>query len=608
MKRTIIALALIAGACFQAFSQQQIGLSAPKTPASELRQIIQYIASPELGGRRSGEPGNVKAAEYIANEFRHNEIDPAGDDGTYYQKFTFMASVSPGPHNACSATIGSHTLTFTLDTDFRTLPFSSDTTLNAGVVFVGYGISADSLKFDDYASVSAKGKIAIILRYTPESKSKENRFRAYESLYRKTFIAREKGAIGVIVVTGPEDEEKPGLMKMALDRDFRSAGIPAINLKSTLVDSLIKLAGIKKQLRSIQKEISEGQKPVCFELPRVKIRVQTNMVKEFKSTANVLGYIEGSDPSLKDQIVIVGAHFDHLGMGGEGSGSLKPDTVAIHPGADDNASGTAALLEIAKYLSSERSHLRRSVLLTSFTGEELGLLGSAYYVNHPTYPLQNTVAMINLDMVGRMKDSVLVVEGMGTSAGFEDMVKKENKGSVLKLTLKPDGFGPSDHASFYGKDIPVMFFFTNLHDDYHRPSDTWDKINYAGEAMVVDLADRIVLDLANADARPSFTRVQSSAAQAGGETRGSRVSFGSIPDFASDVQGVKISGTRAESPAAKAGLLAGDIIIKFGGKDIKNLYDFMYVLGDYKPGDEVEVVFVRGGKQMTARAKLVGRQ
>lgn len=607
MKRLLLALSLLAAISCQSIAQNAAP-SDPKTDVAALKRHIRYLASPELQGRRAGEPGNVLAAKYIADQFKEDGLKPAGDSGTYFQKFNFIAAMNPGPNNTCDAEIDDVTLNFAPDVDFRTLPFSADTTMMGRVVFVGYGISSDSLKFDEYANVSVQGKIVIVLRYSPETAVKDGRFRAYESLYRKTFIAREKGAVGVIIVTGPADEDKPGLMKMTLDRDFRSAGIPVINLKSSLADSIMKLAGSRKDLRTIQKEITANMKPASFEIPHLTINVQTNVVKEYRPTANVVGFLEGNDPSLKDQTVILGAHFDHLGMGGEGSGSMKPDTIAIHPGADDNASGSAGLLELARYLSSQRKNLRRSVLLIAFTGEELGLLGSAYYVNHPSYPLSSTIAMINLDMVGRMHDNVLVVEGMGTSPGFEELATKENNRSALKLTLKPDGFGPSDHASFYAKDIPVMFFFTNLHDDYHRPSDTWDKINYTGEATVVDYAARIVRDLVNADAKPSFVRVQSTAAQPGGDSRGTRVFFGSIPDFAGDVVGVKISGTRAGSPAEKAGLVAGDVIVKFGGKDIKNLYDFMYVLGDFKPGDEVEVVFKRAGKEMTGKTKLVGRQ
>jgi hypothetical protein len=295
-------------------------------------------------------------------------------------------------------------------------------------------------------------------------------------------------------------------------------------------------------------------------------------------------------------------------MGGEGSGSLRPDTVAIHHGADDNASGTAGLMEVAQYLAAHRGRLKRSVVFTSFSGEELGVIGSEFYVQHPSLPLDRTVAMLNMDMIGRLKDSLLVVEGMGTSPSFEQLVRSENSDS-LQLRLKPDGYGPSDHASFYGKDLPVMFFFTNLHSDYHRPSDTWEKINYAGEEKVVKLVDRVAEELLNAPERPKFTKVLAASSMGtGGDRQGVRVSLGVVPDYAEEVAGMKISGTRAGSAAEKAGLKGGDILISFGGKSVKNIYDFTYLLGEYKPGDVVKIIVKRGTEEVTLSATLEARK
>ncbi|OLD80939.1 MAG: hypothetical protein AUI33_01440 [Ignavibacteria bacterium 13_1_40CM_2_61_4] len=298
---------------------------------------------------------------------------------------------------------------------------------------------------------------------------------------------------------------------------------------------------------------------------------------------------------------------DHLGMGGEGSGSLSPGTSAIHHGADDNASGTAGLLELAQYFAAHRGELKRTIVLAAFSGEELGLLGSAYYVKNPLFPLDKTIAMLNMDMVGRLRDSVLVVEGMGTSPLWESAVRLENRDS-LALKLKPDGFGPSDHASFYAKDIPVMFFFTNMHSDYHRPSDTWDRINYAGEQKVVELVQRVTASIANAPSRPQFTRAASGPVAGSGDRQGLRVSLGVIPDYSEDVQGLKITGTRSGSPAEKAGMKADDIVIKFDGMDVKNIYDFMRGLEGHKPGDKVTIVVKRGTEVLSLNAVLEARK
>lgn len=318
---------------------------------------------------------------------------------------------------------------------------------------------------------------------------------------------------------------------------------------------------------------------------------------------NVVGIIPGSDPILKDEYIVIGAHFDHLGMGG--AGSLTPDTVAVHHGADDNASGTAGLLEAAEYLSWNRDSLRRSVLIASFSGEELGLLGSNYLVNHPVVPLRSMKVMINMDMVGRMSESKLVVEGIGTSPGFDSLLNALNADSLFDLSLKPDGYGPSDHASFYSKDIPVLFFFTNMHPDYHKPSDTWEKINYDGETQVINYVLDIVRELDRAPSAPAFVKVASSAGE--GDRRPMRVTMGVIPDYADDGGGLKISGVRPEGPAEKAGLLAGDVIVKFGEKTVANIYDYMYVLQEHGPGDVVNVDVKRGEKVLSFKVTLTGR-
>ena len=407
----------------------------------------------------------------------------------------------------------------------------------------------------------------------------------------------------MIVMTGLADDPDAKVIKMTFDRGFGTSGIAAVSISAKLFDNILRTMG--KDLKKIQDGINASKKPNSFELPNVTITMKTELQRVHAETRNIVAYLPGNDPALKDQIVILGAHMDHLGYGGEGSGSLKPDTNAIHPGADDNASGTAGLMEAAQYFASRKSDLKRTMLFLSFSGEELGLLGSDYYVKNPLRPLANSVAMLNMDMIGRLKDSVLVVEGMGTSPQWEAIAKKENADSTFKLKLKPDGFGPSDHASFYGKDIPVIFFFTNLHDDYHRPSDTWDKINYPGEEKVIEYVTRIAMNIDTMSAKPAFTKM---AMPTGSNERGEvHVSLGVIPDFAEDVVGLKITGARAGSAAEAAGLKANDIIIKFGGSDVKNIYYFTYLLGKYKPGDVVEIVVKRGTDEVKLTAKLKGR-
>ena len=561
---------------------------------------MRYLASDSLQGRRAGTPGNVAAADYVASRLREYGLKPAGDAGSYFQKFPFVSGARPGSKNSLTITRGGSAHTFVYDETFRTLAFSSDTSLSGELVFAGYGITDTAQKYDDYAGLDVRGKIVVLLRFSPKGDDPHSPFVLHSSLRAKTFNAREHGATGVIFVTGPLDAEKPELASFSFDQGVSSSGIPVMSLTWAALDSV--LSGDGRSIRSVQEGINGAQQPASFPMTATA-RLETNILKIQDASANVLGVITGSDPALRDEYIVIGAHFDHLGMGGQGS--LVPDTVAVHHGADDNASGTAGLLEIAEYLSSISNSLRRSILIAGFSGEESGLLGSNYFVNHPTIPLNTMRTMINMDMIGRIREKQLVVEGVGTSPGFDSLLKALNRDTLFALTLKPDGFGPSDHAAFYGKDIPVLFFFTNMHTDYHKPSDTWEKLNYEGEAEVIRFVLNIVRELDAADQAPSFVRVASQAPQ--GDQRPMRVSTGAIPDYAYDGAGLKLSGVRADSPAEKAGLLAGDVIVKFRDKTVTNIYDYMYILQELSPGDVVAVQVQRGESIISLTVTVAGR-
>jgi aminopeptidase YwaD len=573
--------------------------STPQITAAEIAKHIKYLASDQLEGRGSGSKGAEAAAQYIANEFRSYGLKPIGDQGTYYQNFDFVAGIKLGDVNNLSFRVASSTVMASVDKDFRPLGFSSSDTFEGGIVFVGYGISDSAKKYNDYAGVDVQGKAVMVLRNAPPSDSTKD-LGQYAGLRYKASKAREFGAKALIVVTGPEDSDTDELMKLTYDNATGNAGLPAINVTRGTVDKL--LGSVHTSVKDLQKAINQTKMPRSMSLPGVSVRLSTDLKEIRKTTKNVVGLLEGNDPSLKDQLIVIGAHYDHLGMGGEGSGSLKPDTVAIHHGADDNASGTAGVLELAQAFADAKNSLKRSILFISFSGEELGLLGSGYYVSHPLIPLNQTVTMVNMDMIGRLNNRALIIYGIGTSAGFEELVKKHNKDSALVLKLIKDGFGPSDHSSFYGKQIPVFHFFTDIHSDYHRPSDTYDKINYPGEEQVLRYIEEIAQELDQTANRPQYVAVE--MPRQPGVGRSTRVYMGTIPDFGEQVEGMKLSGVREGSPAAKAGLQGGDIIIKFGKVDIKNLYDFTYALGEYKPGDEVDVIIKRGSETKTMRVKL----
>lgn len=572
----------------------------PSITPGELKEHVRYLASDSLQGRRAGTPGNVAAAEYIASRLKEYGLKPAGDGGTFFQRFPFVSGAKPGSKNSLAVTQGGRTKSYVYDESFRTLAFSSDTALSAGLAFAGYGITDTAQKYDDYAGIDVRGKVVLVLRFSPKGDDPHSPFVLHSSLRAKTFNAREHGASGVIFVTGPLDAEKPELASFSFDQGVTSSGLPVLSLTWPELDSLFRGEG--RSLREVQEGINTAQVPASFPMTATTT-LETSILKIQDESSNVLGVISGSDPALRDEYIVIGAHFDHLGMGGQGS--LAPDTVAVHHGADDNASGTAGLLEIAEALSSTAGTLRRSILIAGFSGEESGLLGSNYFVNHPTIPLTSMRTMINMDMIGRIRENQLVVEGVGTSPGFDSLLKRLNGDTLFALTLKPDGFGPSDHAAFYGKDIPVLFFFTNLHGDYHKPSDTWEKINYEGEAGVLRFVLNIVRELDAAAQAPSFVRVASQAQQ--GDRRPMRVSTGAIPDYAYDGAGLKLSGVRADSPAEKAGLLAGDVIVQFKGKAVTSIYDYMYILQELSPGEAVDVQVKRGESVVMLTVTVAGR-
>jgi hypothetical protein len=585
--------------------------SSPEITAPELREHVKYLASDALKGRASGTQGNMDAAVYIATDLKLWGLKPGGDNGTFFQTFDFVSNVKAGDNNHCiirGTGLPGGSLTLKLESECRPFGFSATGAADAPLVFVGYGISAPDKPYDDYAGVDVKDKIVVMLRFAPDGSSTTSPFQKYTALRNKARIAREKGAAGMILITGPADAADDDLIKLGIDQGAGSSGIPAMSAKRAAFDQL--LAGSGWSLKSIQDTIRATLKPHSFAIAGATVDLQTEITRVMGMTSNIVAYIEGNDPKLKDEVLVLGAHMDHLGMGGPGSGSMSPDTIAIHHGADDNASGTAALLELAQAFVAKPAEVKRSLVFIFFSGEELGTLGSLYYVGQPFFPLKETVAMLNMDMVGRLQNRSLTIGGSGTSSTWDSLLSRENKDSTFVLTLNPDGFGPSDHASFYGKDIPVLFFFTGIHDDYHKPSDEWTKINYAGEEKVTKYIYRLACDIDTMTVRPPFTRVQVASTgrgNASGDTRSFTVTLGIVPDVGESSNGMKISGVRANGPAEKAGLKTGDIITGLAGHKIMNVYDYMGVLGELKAGDRVEVEVLREGKPLKVSAVMQKR-
>ncbi len=564
----------------------------PEITSDEIFHHISYLASDELEGRMTGTPELYKAADYLKKEFESYGLKPFYD-GSYFQEFPFIKKIELGKNNKLTISRGKETITVS-QKEYTPLPYSDNLDVNGELVFAGYGISAKDLNYDDYANIDAKDKIVIVFRNQPDTKNPHSKFDQYSSLRYKTTNARDKGAKGIIFINTNDKTDDP-LIELKYDNAAKISGISAIQIKRNLLNFI--------PLNDLQNQIDSTLTPHSFLIePKIIVNISTDVIEEKGKSVNVGAYIEPTNDKYPNQYLVIGAHFDHLGWGEQNS--LYVGKPMIHNGADDNASGTVGLLELAEKFSKDKSNLDRKIVFISFSGEELGLLGSAYTVNHFPLPIENAVAMINMDMIGRLNDkNDLIIYGTGTSSIWKSLLDDKNEYD-FDLTFNDEGFGPSDQSSFYGKKIPVLFFFTGTHSDYHKPSDDTEKINSKGEEKVLNYVYDIAKAIDNAPAKPDYISVERKET---GKMGGTKVYVGTVPDFAGDVDGYKLGGVTDGSPAAKAGLKAGDIIIQFGDKKISNIYDFTYALGNYLPGDKVNVMVKRGAEELKFEIELGSR-
>ena len=554
-----------------------------------LLRHVQVLAADSLYGRRAGSRYEREAADYIRQEFERYGLQPAVPG--YFQPFPFVASVGLGAGNALSWTRpdgagGS----LALDTEFRTLGFSASQAAAGSLVFAGYGISASEPDYDDYAGLEVAGKVVLVLRYSPDGTNPHGAFGAHIPLRKKVLVARERGAVGVLLVTGAADDPEDELMRLRYDRGG-NAGLPVANLTRRAADRL--LASEHLVIAQLQQEINSTRQPLSHEVSGVRVSLRTALVPVEEESRNVLGVLPGAG-ALKGQWVIVGAHYDHLGWGGPGSSSLAPDSVAIHNGADDNASGVATLLEVARYLAVNppAGENRRSIMFQAYGAEELGLLGSAYLMRNSPVPLDSVIAMANMDMVGRLRHGKLVIGGAGSSPLWKVLLPALNSDG-LTLVYDEIGFGASDHQSYYLKDKPVLFFFTGQHEHYHRPSDDVEHLNVNGMALIGRLVARVLGDLATRPDPPAFSKLAGSQPTRGGFA----VSVGTIPDYTYTGRGMRLSGTRDGGPAEQGGLRAGDVLVRFDATEVQSIYDYMYALQEAQAGVPVKVVVERDGEE-----------
>ncbi len=597
MNRVHSYLLLLAAFLFSvplAYGQQSSSISV-----DELRSHVKYLASDELEGRRTGTRGNLLAAGYIAGEFARSGLEPV--NGLYLHDFSYLKGVSATPANRFEliwSGNGDETRRVNMHLqpgeEFAPLGFSGNGTVSGPMVFVGYGISAPDKGYDDYAGIDVEGKIVLMLRYAPPNPSfhdEEKDLSSYAALVTKALTAREKGAAGLVMID--MDDEHGHAIPTYLMRGVTDVGIPTVSVKPVAFNMLKDMRG--RNLVDIRKEIDSGRTPASFAMDGWKTSITTELQFERVDAPNVLGMVPGNDPELRDEIIVIGAHFDHLGHGGEGSlhGHSEP---AIHNGADDNASGTAAVMALAKYYGATRSN-RRTLIFMAFNGEEEGLLGSAALVEAAPFSVGNVTAMINLDMVGRLGSNELVVQGTGTATEWEEILERANGEDLVLKTVK-DGYGPSDHSSFYARQIPVLFFFTGLHNDYHRPSDDWNLVNYQGIATIAVLVRDVVATLDGRDEGLTYVDVPRTTPQSGPRLR---VVLGIVPDYGFDGKGLRLSGVSEGGPAEKGGMEHGDVIVKLNGKDVNNIEEYMYALASTDPDKEVEVVVLREGNERTLK-------
>ncbi|MCZ6682339.1 MAG: M20/M25/M40 family metallo-hydrolase, partial [Planctomycetota bacterium] len=581
---------------------------------SEFLEHVSYLASDELEGRGTGQVGIDKAAEYIAAEFDRLGVEPAGDDNTYFQDLTLRIKQRVGLSTRLAiGTEGRSPQRRLHAKDFVPLPSTSQDSFEGEVAFAGFGITSRSNKYDDYDGLDVKDKVVLVLRRTPDFGDFDRGDAAFSS---KSARAAERGAAALMIVNQIGNND--GLYDLSAGRRGRAGRIPVIHVTQALADQMLSAAEMP-DLETLQNLINSSRKPASQELDGVSVKGRVSLRRAKTPARNIVGVIPGTGPQ-KDEYIVVGGHYDHLGIRNKGKSSFDSEKD-ISNGADDNASGTAGVLAMAKAFT-QGSRPNRSILLMLYTAEELGLLGSRHYVRNPTVPLEKCVAMINMDMIGRLNKDRLDVGGMRTGEGFEAMVERLAAKYDLKISDGGGGRGPSDHTHFYRNDIPVLFFFTGIHKQYHKPDDDTHLINTEGAVRVMRLVADCIDEIDARPERPEFStdrrraaivrqdveddkdapRVAARGRAGDAPPAGDRVRLGIVPvqDDENLVVGRVVDGT----PAARAGIKARDRIVRIGNKRIRSLKDAREALGGFKPGDSTAIRVMRDGERVRLKVQF----
>jgi len=567
----------------------------PQISIDDLKTDIEYLASDSLKGRKAGGEGDSLAAAFIQSKFEEVGLDMLYDNGL--QKFTLVTSAEVGNGNIFK--VGDQS--YEVKKDFLPYAFSANTSVTAPVVFAGYGIEVDqdTLHWNDFKNVDVSGKWILALQGDPDMDNPQSPFVPFSTERAKALNASDKNAAGFILVAGPSFSAKDELSSLFFDKNSSRYSIPVIQVTREVANQM--LAGTGETVTSLEEKMLQQKATVSLNV-QAEVSATVNIIQKETESENVVALLPGTDEKLKDEYVVVGAHFDHLGMGGPGSGSRALDTMAIHNGADDNASGVATVIELAEKLASEKQH-RRSIIFAAFGAEEMGLIGSKTFTGKPPVDLEKVVAMFNFDMVGRL-DSVtnaLSIGGTKTAKETEGILNELNPG--FQLAFSEEGVGPSDHASFYLQNIPVFFISTGAHSDYHTPNDDANRINYGGLKKVADYGLALVNEVVNRDKKLTFQEAGAKYQR----SRGGRfkVTLGIMPDYAGvEKRGMRVDAVTKGKPADKGGMKKGDIIVAIDGKKVGNIYDYMNRLQTFEAGQTISVDVIRNNKEIVLIIQL----
>ena len=595
------ALALLGAGCADG------GPSAPVT--LDTRLVVETLASDEFEGRLTGSEGIRAAGEYIVELLNFIGAEPLPDQTDFRLPFEFTAGVSDGG-TMLDVAGGSEEPRSWGEGAVQALSFSKNGSVTGPLVFVGYGLSVpetDDFSYDSYATLDVTDKVALVLRYFPEDTEGELRgtLSRYAGLRFKALAARERGAVGLIVVAGPRSPNAGTLVPMTFDTALSGSNVVAASVTGDVGEALVARTG--KTLEEVQASLDTGNPHVTgFEIPDTVVTVSVSVNREQRTGHNIVGYLPPSDVAdVVKPHVMLGGHYDHLGYGTGGNSLARDDEAGeIHNGADDNASGVAAILSAGAQLAA--TERQRGIILAFWSGEELGLLGSDDFVQTAPVAMDQIAAYLNFDMVGRLTDNQLSVQAVGSSSIWTELVNELNEPFGFDLQFVEDPYLPTDVMSLNLAAVPSVAFFTGSHEDYHRPTDDPETVNYTGLDRIAELGAALAARLATRVDPPDFVKAEPTIQRNG---RGPiRIFTGTIPNYAAEAEGLLLSGVVGGGPAQTAGLQGGDVIVELAGQAIANIYDYTYALDLLKVGESATVVFMRDGERIETALVPEGRQ